>query len=72
MREYTFECDRCGKTTTRVSIPHVTVTVPHITISEECGKDYWQSVIFDGDLCPECLQKLKRFMLEPEKQEAAS
>lgn len=55
MKEYTFECDRCGKTTTRSSVPHVTIT-------EECSKDYFNSVLFDYDLCVDCLQELKRFM----------
>ena len=62
MQKYTYECDRCGKICTRVSVPHVAVTVPHITISEESGKDYWTSVLFDCDLCSDCLQELKRFM----------
>ncbi len=71
MKEYTYECDRCGKICTRVAIPHVTATIPHITISEECGSDYWQSVLFDCDLCGDCLRELKQFMhAYDEKKEA--
>ena len=71
MQKYTYECDRCGKICSRASVPHVAVTVPHITISEESGKDYWTSVLFDCDLCGDCLQELKRFMCAYDNRQKA-
>jgi len=65
MIEYTFECERCGKTVTANCVPHMDVTL-------ECAKEYFSGIVFNGDLCPNCLLALKRFMHEPERQEAAS
>lgn len=55
MDKYTFECDRCGKTTTGVCIPHMELT-------RECSKDYFTSILLSWELCPDCMREVLQFM----------